>query len=93
MSKRRSTELYTKNGFSSPYSKVDADDRPDTSSGHFNPRMKDVQNQPASRNLRNVADHCVTATLCILKILGSNIGQMTSSSEIFFGKFQERKVN
>ena len=82
MPKHRSMEFYRKNGFRLPYLKVDADDRADTSSGRFNPRMKIVQNQLANRNWRNVADQCVTATLRILEILGSNTGQMTSSSEI-----------
>jgi hypothetical protein len=75
MSKHRSTEFYRKNGFRMPYSKVEADDRTDTSSGRFNPRIKVVNNQPASGNLRNIADQCVTAMLRILEILGSNIRQ------------------
>jgi len=93
MSKHRSTEFYRKNGFRLPYSKVGADDRTDTSSGPFNPRMKVIQNQLANRNLRNVADQCVTATLRILEILGSNIGQMTSSSEIFLCFSQSPQAN
>jgi hypothetical protein len=93
MSKHRSTEFYRKNGFRIPYSKVEVDDGTDISSGRFNPRMKIVQNQPASGNLWNTADQCVTAMLRALEILGSNIRQMTSSPEIFLCFSQSPQAN
>jgi hypothetical protein len=83
MPKHRSMKFYRKNDCRVPHIKGGCRRMARFKLRPFQPQNKSVQNLLTNRNLPNVADKWVTVTLRILKILGSNLGPMTRSPEIF----------